>query len=82
MKDVFKLLAPYITAIVSAIAVYTSIQTRLSVLEYRTDAIEERSMSLQNDIGSIKDLLYSIDAKMGVYAAILDERTSKNVRSK
>lgn len=82
MKDVFKLLAPYITTIVSAIAVYTSIQTRLSVLEYRTDAIEERSMSLQNDIGSIKDLLYSIDAKMGVYAAILDERTSKNVRSK
>lgn len=82
MKDFFKLLAPYITTIVSAIAVYTSIQTRLSVLEYRTDAIEERSMSLQNDIGSIKDLLYSIDAKMGVYAAILDERTSKNVRSK
>ena len=82
MKDVFKLLAPYITTIVSAIAVYTSIQTRLSVLEYRTDAMEERSMSLQNDIGSIKDLLYSIDAKMGVYAAILDERTSKNVRSK
>lgn len=82
MKDVFKLLAPYITTIVSAIAVYTSIQTRLSVLEYRTDAIEERSVSLQNDIGSIKDLLYSIDAKMGVYAAILDERTSKDVRSK
>lgn len=82
MKDIFKLLAPYVTTIVSAIAVYTSIQTRLSVLEYRTDAIEERSMSLQNDIGSIKDLLYSIDTKIGVYAAILDERTSKNVRSK
>ena len=80
MKDVFKLLAPYVTTIASAIALYASFQTRLGVLEYRTDAIEERSAGLQNDIGSIKDLLYSIDAKLGVYSAILEERTSKKGR--
>ena len=82
MKELLKIFAPYVTTIVSAVALYASFQTRLGVLEYRTDAIEERSTNLQNDIGSIKDLLYSIDAKMGIYAAILDERTSKNVRSK
>ncbi|WP_405343530.1 hypothetical protein [Fibrobacter sp.] len=82
MKEFFKLLAPYATTIASAIALYASFQTRLGVLEYRTDAIEERSTNLQNDIGSIKDLLYSIDTKIGVYAAILDERTSKNMRRK
>lgn len=80
MKDLLKLLAPYITTIASAIALYASFQTRLGVLEYRTDAIDERSTGLQNDIGSIKDLLYSIDAKMGVYSAILEERTSKKGR--
>ena len=80
MKDLLKLLAPYITTIASAIALYASFQTRLGVLEYRTNAIEERSAGLQNDIGSIKDLLYSIDAKLGVYSAILEERTSKKGR--
>ena len=77
MKDLFKLLAPYITTIASAIALYANFQTRVGVLEYRTNTIEERSAGLQNDIGSIKDLLYSIDAKLGVYSALLDERTSK-----
>jgi len=80
MKDLFKLIAPYVTAISSAIAVYTSIQTRIGVMEYRVNAVEERSNNLQADIGSIKDLLYSIDAKIGVYATILDERTAKKSR--
>ena len=80
MKDLLKLIAPYITAIATAIATYTSIQTRLSVIEYRVDSVEERSNALQKDIGSIKDLLYSIDAKIGVYATILDERTAKKGR--
>lgn len=80
MKDLLKLLAPYMTTIASAIALYASFHTRLGVLEYRTDVIEERSTGLQSDIGSIKDLLYSIDAKLGVYSAILEERTSKNGR--
>ena len=80
MKNLLKLLAPYMTTIASAIALYASFQTRLGVLEYRTDAIEERSAGLQSDIGSIKDLLYSIDAKLGVYSAILEERTSKKGR--
>ena len=80
MKDLLKLIAPYITAIVTAIATYTSIQTRLSVIEYRVDSVEERSNVLQKDIGSIKDLLYSIDSKIGVYATILEERTAKKGR--
>lgn len=77
MKDLFKLIAPYITAIGSAIAVYANFQTKIGVMEYRQNAIEEHYNGVQSDIGSIKDLLYSIDAKLGVYSALLDERTSK-----
>ena len=39
MKDLLKLLARYMTTIASAIALYASFQTRLGVIEYRTDAI-------------------------------------------
>jgi hypothetical protein len=35
MKDFLKLLAPYLTAIGSAIAVYANFQTKLGVMEYR-----------------------------------------------
>jgi hypothetical protein len=77
MKDVFKLLAPYVTTIASAIALYASFQTRLGVLEYRTDSVEKRSEKFVSDIGTIKDLLYAIDSKMNVYAAIVDERTAR-----
>jgi hypothetical protein len=77
MKDVFKLLAPYVTTIASAIALYASFQTRLGVLEYRTDNVEKRSEKFVSDIGTIKDLLYAIDSKMNVYAAIVDERTAR-----
>lgn len=80
MKDFFKMLAPYMATIGSAIALYANFQTRVGVLEYRTDAIEERTSGVQQDIGSIKDLLYSIDAKLGVYSALLDERTAKRGR--
>lgn len=80
MKEFFKLLAPYMATIGSAIALYASFQTRLGVLEYRTDRIEERSNALSSDIGTIKDLLYAIDSKMNVYATIIDERTAKKVR--
>ena len=77
MKDVFKLLAPYVTTIASAIALYASFQTRLGVLEYRTDNVEKRSEKFVSDIGTIKDLLYAIDSKMNVYVAIVDERTAR-----
>lgn len=77
MKDLLKLLAPYMTTIASAIALYASFQTRLGVLEYRTDAIEERSAGLQNDLKSIKDVLYSIDTKISVFGAQLEERTGR-----
>lgn len=80
MGNIFKLISPYIATIGSAIALYANFQTRVGVLEYRTDSIEERTAGVQKDIGSIKDILYSIDAKLGVYSALLDERTAKRGR--
>ena len=82
MKDLLKLLAPYVTTIASAIALYASFQTRLGVLEYRTDKVEERSDNIVKDVGVIKDLLYAIDSKISVYATIVEERTSKKVGSR
>ena len=82
MKDILKLLAPYITTIASAIALYASFQTRLGVLEYRTDKVEERSDAVVKDVGTIKDLLYAIDSKISVYATIVEERTGKRVGRK
>lgn len=80
MKDLFKLLAPYITAIGSAIAVYTNFQTELGIMKYRQDSMEERTKGVVEDIGSIKDLLYAIDSKLGVYSVLLEERTNKKGR--
>ena len=80
MKDLFKLLAPYLTAIGSAIAVYANFQTELGIMKYRQDSMEERTKGVVEDIGSIKDLLYAIDAKLGVYSVLLEERTSKKGR--
>lgn len=80
MKDFFKLLAPYIATIGSAIALYANFQTRVGVLEYRTNAMEERTKGVVEDIGSIKDLLYAIDSKLGVYSVLLDERTGRKAR--
>ena len=79
MKDLFKLIAPYVTTIASSIALYASFQTRLGVLEYRTDKVEERSDAIVKDVGTIKDLLYAIDSKISVYATIVEERTGKKV---
>lgn len=80
MKDLLKIIAPYITTIASAIALYASFQTRLGVLEYRTDKVEERSEGIIKDVGTIKDLLYAIDSKISVYATIVEERTGKTGR--
>jgi hypothetical protein len=59
MKDFFKLLAPYIATIGSAIALYANFQTMVGVLEYRTNAMEERTKGVVEDIGSIKILMHT-----------------------
>ena len=46
MKDLLKLLAPYLTAIGSAIAVYANFQTELGIMKYRQDSMEERTKGM------------------------------------
>ncbi len=75
MKDLIKMIAPYLTAIFAAIGVYTTAQTKIAMLEYRCDRIELEQGGLKDDVKGIKDLLYSIDSKLNVFGAQLDERT-------
>ena len=80
LKDIVKLLAPYLVALGSAIGVYADGKTELAMLEYRLHVVEKDKDDLKADLKSIKDVLYSIDTKLGVYSAILEERTSKKGR--
>lgn len=50
MKDLFKLLAPYLTAIGSAIAVYANFQTEIGIMKYRQDSMEERTKGVVEGI--------------------------------
>lgn len=75
MKEIVKLIAPYATAIVTAVGVYTTAQTKIAMLEYRCDRIEQEQGGLKDDVKGIKDLLYSIDMKLNVFGAQLEERT-------
>ena len=77
MKELAKLIAPYLTAILSAIGVYTTSQTKIAMLEYRCERMETEQGGLKEDVKGIKDLLYSIDMKLNVFGAQLDERTRK-----
>jgi hypothetical protein len=77
MKELAKLIAPYLTAILSAIGVYTTSQTKIAMLEYRCERMESEQGGLKEDVKGIKDLLYSIDMKLNVFGAQLEERTRK-----
>ena len=77
MKELAKLIAPYLTAILSAIGVYTTSQTKIAMLEYRCERMETEQGGLKEDVKGIKDLLYSIDMKLNVFGAQLEERTRK-----
>lgn len=77
MKDIAKLIAPYLTAILSAIGVYTTSQTKIAMLEYRCERMEQEQGGLKEDVKGIKDLLYSIDMKLNVFGAQLEERTKR-----
>ena len=80
LKDIVKLIAPYLVAIGGAIGVYADGKSRFELMEYRVQVVEKDKDDLKADLKSIKDVLYSIDTKLGVYSAILEERTSKKVR--
>ena len=80
LKDLIKLIAPYLVAIGGAIGVYADGKTELAMLEYRLHVVEKDKDDLKADLKSIKDVLYSIDTKLGVYSAILEERTSNKGR--
>ena len=77
MKELAKLIAPYLTAILSAIGVYTTSQTKIAMLEYRCERMESEQGGLKEDVKGIKDLLYRIDMKLNVFGAQLEERTRK-----
>lgn len=77
MKDLAKLIAPYLTAILSAIGVYTTSQTKIAMLEYRCERMETEQGGIKEDVKGIKDLLYSIDMKLNVFGAQLEERTKR-----
>lgn len=77
MKELAKLIAPYLTAILSAIGVYTTSQTKIAMLEYRCERMESEQGGLKEDVKGIKDLLYSIDMKLNVFGAQLEERTKR-----
>ena len=80
LKELVKLIAPYLVAIGGAIGVFADGKSRFELMEYRVQVVEKDKDDLKADLKSIKDVLYSIDTKLGVYSAILEERTSNKGR--
>ena len=77
LKDIVKLIAPYLVAIGGAIGVYADGKTELAMLEYRLQVVEKDKDDLRNDLKSIKDVLYRIDTRLSVFGAQLEERTGR-----
>lgn len=77
MKNLLKMIAPYITAILAAVGVYVENSIRNAVMEYKVDAVQQEQGGLKEDVKSIKELLYSIDTRLSIYSTILDERTGR-----
>ena len=77
VKDIVKLLAPYLVAIGGAIGVYADGKTEIAMLEYRLQVVEKDKDDLRNDLKSIKDVLYRIDTRLSVFGAQLEERTGR-----
>ena len=59
------------------IGVYADNHTKAAMLEYRLSIVERDNDVLKDDLKSIKDLLYSIDTRLSVFGAQLEERTGK-----
>ena len=71
LKDLVKLIAPYLVAIGGAIGVYADGKTEIAMLDYRVEQVEQ----YRDDIKAIKELLYSIDKRLSVFEVQLEERT-------
>lgn len=77
LSSVFKAIAPYITAILMGIGVYVDLHTKVSLLDYQVKEVKEENGGIKEDVKDIKSLLYSIDTRLSVYGAIVEERTGK-----
>lgn len=77
LKDIVKLIAPYLVAIGGAIGVYADGKSRFELMEYRISVVEKDKDDLRNDLKSIKDVLYRIDTRLSVFGAQLEERTGR-----
>ena len=77
MKNIAKLIAPYITTILAAIGVYAEGHTKMAMMEYRITSVEKSTDDLGTDIKDIKSLLYSIDTRLSIFGVQLEERTGK-----
>lgn len=69
LKDLVKLIAPYLVAIGGAIGVYADGKSRFELMEYRVQVVEKDKDDLRNDLKSIKDVLYRIDTRLSVFGA-------------
>ena len=77
VKDLIKLIAPYLVAIGGVIGVYADGKSRFELMEYRVQVVEKDKDDLRNDLKSIKDVLYRIDTRLSVFGAQLEERTGR-----
>ena len=77
LKDLLKLIAPYLVAIGTGIGVYADGKTEIAMLEYRLQAVEKDKDDLKADLKSIKDVLYRIDTRLSVFGTQLEERTGR-----
>lgn len=77
LSSVLKAIAPYITAILMGIGVYVDLHTKVSLLDYQVKEVKEENGGIKEDVKDIKSLLYSIDTRLSVYGAIVEERTGK-----
>ena len=77
LKDIVKLIAPYLVAIGGAIGVYADGKTEQAMIEYRLQVVEKDKDDLRNDLKSIKDVLYRIDTRLSVFGTQLEERTGR-----
>lgn len=77
LKDLVKLIAPYLVAIGGVIGVYADGKSRFELMEYRVQIVEKDKDDLRNDLKSIKDVLYRIDTRLSVAVTQLEERTGR-----
>ena len=73
LKDLVKLIVPYLVAIGGVVGVYADGKTEIAMLDYRVEQVEQ----YRDDIKAIKELLFSIDKRLSVFEVQLEERTGR-----